>query len=511
VKNKINNPKTLLCLLFLLLGGLDFSFAQSPFDHKDSTIKSRNVFGADDRKAALGYSYRDYTNATAVAVEKSQFQGNYLTGPSLGQHLLDAYKKRGAQYVSSDVRFKDEPAFGFCSGFLIAPDILVTAGHCINYDDYHKMEWIFDFTNDISYKPGDKIYIPSSKRYTVKRIITRRLTNADKRDYAVIQLDRPVDRKPFRYRTGNAPAKGDKMTLLGAPSGIPLKIVENAEVISNTSWKPYFVTNLDAFGGNSGGPVYNQNGFIEGILVRGPTKGFYVDDACKCLKTSTYSEAYASIFQGVEVQKITDIPWNILTEALYSNLKYAILKKDEKELKRWTTYSWVFNEPTLSEFTPLPIVAAELGNIDALKTMIDAGASLNAKDKSGKTVMHYAINSKEDDLLKYLLREGFDINEKDEKDETPVFWAINSYNPSKLETILLFGGKADVKNRYGDTPLHRAVEKNSFTMVEGLLKNGADLFAENGNGYTACKLAKKLKYKSLKKYLKKEEKAAKKG
>ena len=506
--NQLNNKSSLL--LFILLIGMSIStFAQNPFAHKDTTIKSRNVFGTDDRKAALGYTYRDYTNATAVAVEKSQFQGNYLTGPSLGKHLLDQYRSRGAQYVSSDVRFKDEPAFGFCSGFLIAPDIMVTAGHCIDFDDYHKMEWIFDFTNDIPYKPGNRIYISPSKRYTVKRIITRRLTNSDKRDYAVLQLDRPVERKPFKFRTGYTPDKGDKMTLLGAPSGIPLKIVEDAKVISNSSWNSYFVTNLDAFGGNSGGPVYNQNGYIEGILVRGPTKGYYVDDACKCLTTSYYSEAYASFLQRVEVQKITDLPWEVLTEAVYSNIKHSVLEKNDTELKRWLGYSWIYEDPTVKSLKPLPLVAAEEGNIDALEAMIDGGASIDVKDDKGKTLLYYGVKLKDDRLLKYLLREGADINEADEYEETPVFWAIDNYNPSKLETVVLFGGKVDVKNKYGSTPLHEAVYKGSRTLVEVLVDNGADLSALNSDKRTPRKLAKKLKYKGLKKYLKKKEKEQK--
>jgi hypothetical protein len=48
-----------------------------------------------------------------------------------------------------------------------------------------------------------------------------------------------------------------------------MKIAPNASVRSNV-FVDYFGANLDAFGGNSGSPVFNENtGEVEGILVRG--------------------------------------------------------------------------------------------------------------------------------------------------------------------------------------------------------------------------------------------------
>ncbi len=209
------------------------------------------------------------------------------------------------------------------------------------------------------------------------------------------------------------------------------------------------------------------------------------------------------------MQKITDLPWEVLTEAVYSNIKHSVLEKNDTELKRWLGYSWIYEDPTVKSLKPLPLVAAEEGNIDALEAMIDGGASIDVKDDKGKTLLYYGVKLKDDRLLKYLLREGADINEADEYEETPVFWAIDNYNPSKLETVVLFGGKVDVKNKYGSTPLHEAVYKGSRTLVEVLVDNGADLSALNSDKRTPRKLAKKLKYKGLKKYLKKKEKEQK--
>jgi len=59
------------------------------------------------------------------------------------------------------------------------------------------------------------------------------------------------------------------MLTIGHPVGLPLKVSGGATVRS-TSPKSYYITDIDAFGGNSGGPVFNaRTKLIEGILVLG--------------------------------------------------------------------------------------------------------------------------------------------------------------------------------------------------------------------------------------------------
>lgn len=494
-------------VLLLFLGT---AFAQNPFGHRDTTVKSRAVYGSDDRISASLLGYSDYTRATMVAVQKSQFKGDYLTGYSLAQILMWQFRDEDPQYVDESVRFKDEPAFGFCTGFLIAPDLLVTAGHCVNETNYKDSEWILDFTNDLKYSPGDKIYIPKSKRYKVVEVVDQKLTEFEgsNQDYCILRLDRPCERMPFRIRTGGWPSQGDEVNMVGAPRGLPLKMVRNAEITVNTSNR-YFQTNLDAFGGNSGGPVYNSAGFIEGILVRGPTVEFYVDEECHCVKTENYTELYAS-FVGAHVHRITDLPWQYLTEAIYENIEYAVKNDDDVRLKKYLAYTWVFDEATLADREPLVIVAARAGNTDAVKQMIETGADINTRSLSGMTLMHFAINSSNLDLFEYLIRYGYDLDSLDENGRNAVFWAIDAHNPSMMEELIRKGANVSLKDKVnGDTPLHYAVRENNMLMVETALNAGVDIMATNNDGYTAKKLAKKLKYKELKKYLRKQQKQRK--
>ena len=42
-------------------------------------------------------------------------------------------------------RFRDQPIGAFCSGFLVAPDIIATAGHCVNANTLGSCRFVFGF------------------------------------------------------------------------------------------------------------------------------------------------------------------------------------------------------------------------------------------------------------------------------------------------------------------------------------------------------------------------------
>ncbi|MFT5722972.1 MAG: V8-like Glu-specific endopeptidase [Bacteroidia bacterium] len=295
---------------------------------------------------------------------------------TLEELLKSAYK---ADKVDPNLRFKNQPSLGGCTGFLIAPNIMVTAGHCISGDQheirdgkvvFHKSYndkpenmkfgekyWVVDYTNDIRMtrktQEGKGYYvatIPTSKQYGVKKVLIGILDRARGLDYAVILLDRETDRAPFRFRTGAKIAKGDNLAMIGAPAGLPLKLADGAKVTMNSAGT-WFGTNIDAFGGNSGGPVYNTAGLnmIEGILVRGRVdkgaKGYYVDSTCSCVKEVRYDNVdaesiyddlgYAPSTMSTEVQRITSMPLSIKALAVYNNLEYAIRKNNAKRYNAW--------------------------------------------------------------------------------------------------------------------------------------------------------------------------------
>ena len=89
--------------------------------------------------------------------------------------------------------------------------------------------------------------------------------------------------------------------------------------------------------------------------------------------------------------------------------------------------------------------SAGSGDIDAVKYHLSNEVELNARDKTGKTPLLWAIRSKEHEVVYYLLDNGADPNIGDKNKVTPLFWAVRMRRP-ELVTALMNKG-ADIKLR----------------------------------------------------------------
>lgn len=165
--------------------------------------------------------------------------------------------------LCSTERFRTQLSAARCSGFLIGPDLVATAGHCMAsaYDCSNNF-WAFGYYKGVTKLDANNIY--KCKEIVSQEVLDNGL------DYAVVKLDREVtDRKFFSIRTEGKVSDAASLVVIGYPSGLPAKIADGAAVRTNTD-PNWFVSNLDTFGGNSGSPVINTTtGVVEGILVRG--------------------------------------------------------------------------------------------------------------------------------------------------------------------------------------------------------------------------------------------------
>jgi V8-like Glu-specific endopeptidase len=204
--------------------------------------------------------------------------------------------------ICSKERFSQQISAANCSGFLVAPNVLVTAGHCIKSEyDCASYKWVFDFKVD--HADQGAVNVAKSSVYSCKKIISRTLDQISKDDYAVIELDRKVeDRRPLTFRRKGKIAKGAGVAVIGHPTGLPTKITDGANVRSLST--KFFVANLDTYGGNSGSAVFNtKSGEVEGILVRGEND--YVYDSTLGCQVSNVCKSDAC--RGEDVTFITNI------------------------------------------------------------------------------------------------------------------------------------------------------------------------------------------------------------
>ena len=251
------------------------------------------IFGEDDRSYANA-STPVYAQARATAIGILRT----LSAPSsVGK--LDIYVDPLSTSVCKSEKFSDDPSLTFsCSGFLVAPDLLVTAGHCeantgkeVKNDSggyCEVFDWLFDYSMPVS-GTIDLGAVPAEHLYHCKQIIYAVSDEtAPYRDYALIRLDRPVlDRAPLKLSSSASLGRNEKLSMIGYPFGTPAKWTPHGKVLYNNPSRTTFITNLDAFEGNSGSPVFNAENEVVGILIAGtPSNDFVEDSVAKC---STYN------------------------------------------------------------------------------------------------------------------------------------------------------------------------------------------------------------------------------
>lgn len=232
----------------------------------DEKISPQVIYGDDNRVDVYQAPepWKSMASSTVALLENS----------TLSQAADGSYRILGRNFGSSNNLCASEPyreqsAAAFCSGSLVAPDIVMTAGHCIT-SAASCLTTKIAFGFSLNAAGAEPKTLPASEVYTCAELIYREQAAAGA-DFALIRLDRRVSNHtvlPLR-REGVVQA-GEGLVVIGHPVGLPAKVAGGANVRSVSS--SFFTANLDTYGGNSGSAVFNAStGEIEGILVRGET------------------------------------------------------------------------------------------------------------------------------------------------------------------------------------------------------------------------------------------------
>lgn len=269
--------------------------------------RQKVVYGTDDRK--------DLYNVTEPAIMESAdsvvslWRSGDVVDNGNGTSTLVTQNFGISRNLCQGEPFRNQPIGAFCTGFLIAPDIIATAGHCADHGNLHDIRFVFGYRMQNSSDAAT--IIDNSEIYSGTAILGRQLTNGGA-DWALVRLDRAVTNHaivPIR-RTGTIQNE-QSLYVIGHPVGLPCKYAPGANVKDNGP-ASFFVANLDTYGGNSGSPVFNSTTHeVEGILVRGE-KDFIIagncavsmvcpDTGCRgedCTRTTVFSSMMEDPLEG---------------------------------------------------------------------------------------------------------------------------------------------------------------------------------------------------------------------
>lgn len=284
--------------------------------------RSRGLFGSDDRKEVSDLNSGDpfeskvKENARSVGafVDKTLMK----QGPD-GSFTISANSLGKRFKLCSDELFMEQTSCSYCTGFLVAPDLFATAGHCLDekgkFDDTFI---VFDYQTSKNEPNGITRYKPDQV-YSIKEFVKRTLV--DRSDWGLLRLDRPVvGRRPLKVRTSGTIANEDQVYVLGFPEGLPMKVARNGKIIDN-SQDVYFTDNVDTLKGNSGSPVFNQETHVvEGINVRGQPSVFEIwqPDGSLCNKHLTFDESKVMGNHASRIDRLlSDLPEAVKAEIVH--------------------------------------------------------------------------------------------------------------------------------------------------------------------------------------------------
>lgn len=183
----------------------------------------------------------------------------------------------------------------------------------------------------------------------------------------------------------------------------------------------------------------------------------------------------------------------MLSRSLAAELEVSTAHIDARDSSGYTPLSWAASrgdyrsvEMLLSYGASLSIandvgeepihLAAQTGNVETLKALVQAGASVNKEVcQTQMTPIHFAAEYQDSSEQIYgLARLGALVDGEDYLSWTPLHWAAWRGHLASLNALLGLGASVLAKTADGNAPIMLAVASNSNECVQQLVDAGAD-------------------------------------
>lgn len=125
---------------------------------------------------------------------------------------------------------------------------------------------------------------------------------------------------------------------------------------------------------------------------------------------------------------------------------------------------------------PTLIAAATVGDLEALKDLVQQGANVEATvAQNGKTALHFASEKGHIGVVDFLLKNGANVDKLDAVGQSSVYMAAVNNRLSVVQLLIEQGADVDRPENAGMTPLHTAAKLGRLSMVQHLCEQCAEI------------------------------------
>ena len=141
--------------------------------------------------------------------------------------------------------------------------------------------------------------------------------------------------------------------------------------------------------------------------------------------------------------------------------------------------------------------AADKGCAEFARRLLDAGASLEARDRLGAMPLAQAARAGQTALVEFFLQRGGAIDARNLAGSTALFLAVEAERLRTVALLLDKGADASIPGRSGVTPLAAAAFRGNTRIVDLLLARGADPNVRDATGKAPIAYAAALGYTAV--------------
>ncbi|HET9642096.1 MAG TPA: ankyrin repeat domain-containing protein, partial [Burkholderiaceae bacterium] len=134
-------------------------------------------------------------------------------------------------------------------------------------------------------------------------------------------------------------------------------------------------------------------------------------------------------------------------------------------------------------------LAVKMGHPDAARRLLNLGASLDRKDKHGRSLFHRAALKGDADLIHLLGKYVEDIDVLTDDGKTALFLAVEKGHVAAIRALLKLSADLHFRNEAGITPFHRAALDGKGDLIQLLSQYVEDIDEPTDDGKTALILA----------------------